>query len=103
MAYSTIKVYTQNFSARLDEGQHFFEADWTLPRIYRTTYTTPLKGSNACEQCFHIFNAPEEMLNEYEQVIRNNAVGGASLSVGDVVEVDGEEYICCSMGWEKKS
>jgi hypothetical protein len=25
-----------------------------------------------------------------------------SLSVGDIVEVNGEDYLCCSMGWKKR-
>ena len=47
------------------------------------------------------FNAPQELLEEWQQYIAKG-YSGPSLSVGDIVQVDAEEYLCCSMGWEKR-
>ena len=52
---------------------------------------------------FHIFNAPEEILSDWEQVLARDfrAGGNYSLSVGDVVEVDGKQFLCESFGWKE--
>lgn len=80
-----------------------FQEDWSLPRKLALTYTLPSDTTPlvACEGAFHMLNAPTELLNEYEQ---NIIAGykGHSLSVGDVVEVDGVKYLCASMGWQKQ-
>jgi len=62
-----------------------------------------LKGKAIAEKLFHIFNAPEEMLNEYEQVLVGDfrKDGNYSLSVGDVVQVDDTYYLCESFGWKE--
>lgn len=100
---TTVRIYTQDFDKRGDrEGYQFFTSDWSLPRKHVYTYLTDAKGSDAAEQAFHIFNAPESMLQEWQKYIQQG-YSGPSLSVGDVVEVNGEEYLCCSVGWEKRS
>ena len=88
---TTVRIYTQDFDKRGDrEGYHFFTSDWTLPRKHVYTYLTEAKGERAAEQAFHIFNAPECMLQEWQKFIAKG-YRGPSLSVGDVVEVDGVE------------
>ena len=98
---TAVRIHIQDMQAGLGHAQHFFEADWSLPRKHVYTYLTDCKGSDAAEQAFHIFNAPESMLAEWQRYIAQN-YSGPSLSVGDIVEVDGVEYLCCSMGWKTR-
>lgn len=60
-------------------------------------------GKEVAEFVFHILNAPEELLDEVELNIANDfrAPGNYSLSTGDIVEVDGEHFLCESIGWKK--
>jgi hypothetical protein len=97
-----VRIFVQDYNIMLRGARFFFEADWCLPRKHVYTYMTDAKGSDAAEQAFHIFNAPEDMLQEWQRFIAKG-YKGPSLSVGDVVEVDGEEYLCCSVGWEKRN
>lgn len=100
---TTVRIFVQDLEAgRGIPGYQYFTSDWSLPRNHHYTYLTEAKGSDAAEQAFHIFNAPEEWLEEWQKYIARG-YSGPSLSVGDVVEVDGEEYLCCSMGWEKRN
>lgn len=96
-----VRIYIQDYSALKDGSRHFFEADWDLPRKHIYTYLTDAEGSDAAEQAFHIFNAPESMLQEWQKYIQQG-YSGPSLSVGDIVEVNGEEYLCCSVGWKRR-
>lgn len=98
-----VRIYIQDLDRKFDrQGYEFFTSDWSLPRKHVYTYLTEAEGSDAAEQAFHIFNAPESMLQEWQKYIQQG-YSGPSLSVGDVVEVNGEEYLCCSVGWEKRS
>ena len=100
---TTVRIFTQDFDRKFGrEGYQFFTSDWSLPRKHAYTYLTDAKGKDAAEEAFHIFNAPLELLNEWQQYI-SRSYSGTSLSVGDVVEVNGEEYLCCSVGWERRS
>lgn len=100
---TTVRIHIQDLDRKFDrQGYQFFTSDWTLPRKHVYTYLTDAEGYEACNEAFHIFNAPESMLEEWQQYIQKG-YKGHSLSVGDVVEVDGEEYICCSFGWEKRN
>ena len=98
---TTVRIFVQDYSITLRGAKNFFEADWDLPRKHVYTYLTDAKGSDAAEQAFHIFNAPEEMLQEWQKFVAQG-YKGPSLSVGDIVEVDGEDYLCCSLGWKKR-
>lgn len=99
---TTIRIHIQDLNARHGlEGYQYFTSNWSLPRNHRYTYRSDLKGIDACEEAFHIFNAPEDLLEEWQKYIAR-AYKGPSFSVGDVVEVDGVEYICCSFGWKKR-
>ena len=100
---TTVRIYTQDLDNKFDhQGHEYFTCDWLLPRKHVYTYLTEAKGSDAAEQAFHIFNAPESMLAEWQRYIQQG-YSGPSLSVGDIVEVNGEDYLCCSMGWKKRS
>ena len=52
---------------------------------------------------FHILNAPEELLEDWERSIAEEfrALDNYSLSVGDVVEVEGTQWLCESFGWKE--
>ncbi len=58
-------------------------------------------NEDACEWVFHLSNAPDEMLDYHERELARlyRARGLASLSVGDVVEVDGARFACGGTGW----
>ena len=100
---TTVRIYTQDLDNKFaHQGHEYFTCDWLLPRKHVYTYLTEAKGSDAAEQAFHIFNAPESMLAEWQRYIQQG-YSGPSLSVGDIVEVNGEDYLCCSMGWKKRS
>jgi hypothetical protein len=101
----TVRIFSQDLD-RVDRkaGQFAFTSDWSLPRKHTFTYYTDKDGEQAAEQAYHIFNAPETMLNEFERHIVSNAREHShdmhSLSVGDVVRVGDEvEYLCASEGW----
>jgi hypothetical protein len=96
-----VRVYIQDYTALKDSSRRFFEADWDLPRKHVYTYLTDAKGQEAAEEAFHIFNAPEDMLKEWQKFIAKG-YSGPSLSVGDLVEVDGKDYLCCSVGWKRR-
>lgn len=100
---TTVRIHIQDLEAgRGIPGYQYFTSDWTLPRNHRYTYLTDSKGIDACEEAFTIFNAPEDYLEEWQKFIARG-YKGPSLSVGDIVEVNGEDYLCCSIGWEKRS
>jgi len=98
---TTVRIHIQNYDALKGLGRAF-EADWSLPRTHAYTYLTDKKGQEAAEEAFHIFNAPADLLEEWQQFIQQGYTF-PSLSVGDLVEVNGEDYLCCSVGWEKRS
>ena len=47
-----------------------------------------------------MFNAPFEYLNEEDQAVFKLYRPLRSLSVGDVVEINGLRYQCMPIGWE---
>jgi hypothetical protein len=99
----TVRIYTQDLDA-MDRyiGQYAFTSSWDLPRKHRFTYFTDKDGEEAAQECYHITNAPLEILNEFEKHIADQfrATKTMSLSVGDVVRVGDEvEYLCASEGW----
>ena len=54
------------------------------------------EGVEAAEEVFDLTNNPSRQQERVEVYGR-----GPSLSSGDIVEVDGVNYLCCSFGWEK--
>ena len=98
-----VRIFTQDLD-RIDrsQGQLAFTSSWDLPRRHTFTYFTDKDGEEAAQECYHITNAPEEILNEFEQHIAGlfRSTKTMSLSVGDVVRVgDQMEYLCASEGW----
>ena len=57
---------------------------------------TTLVGEAAAEEMFDLSNNPSRQ-DERDQLWGRRR----SLSVGDVVHVDGESFLCLSMGWHK--
>jgi hypothetical protein len=102
---NTIKIH------RPTNHRDQWDADEKTPRskIYETVIHKSFKmnheriGEEVAEYVFHILNAPEEMLSEVELNIANDfrGPGNHSLSTGDVVEVDGESFLCESFGWKQ--
>lgn len=65
---------------------------------YKTVFThqvNGLEGKAVAEEMFDLTNNPGRQ-EEREKVYGR----GRSLSVGDIVEVDGVDYVCCSLGWK---
>lgn len=59
---------------------------------------------DACERLFHILNAPDELLSDAErQVLGDYHRSHPSLSMGDVVEINGKRYACDHVGWKEIS
>ena len=102
---NAIKIFSQDLD-KMDRsaGQYAFTSEWNLPRKHTYTYFSSKDGERAAEECYHIFNAPDSMLNDFEKHIASEARSKVfdmhSLSVGDVVRVGNEvEYLCASEGW----
>ena len=68
------------------------------PEIYKKVWdgethrTVPKKMTEFLEDLFYVFNSSD---------VRPPNYGGRSLSVSDVVVVDGVPYFCDSIGWRK--
>ena len=98
-----VRILAQDFNSKNKlQGYNFFTSDWSLPRKHVYTYITEEEGYGAAEEAFRIFNAPRELLAEWQQYI-SKGYSGPSLSVGDIVEVNDEEYLCCSQGWKTRT
>lgn len=78
-----------------------FKPDHNLVRTHLAQYTTsapitvPFVGQDAAEEAFDLTNNPQRQIERLEKYGR-----GKSVSVGDVVEVDGVNYLCESFGWD---
>lgn len=55
-------------------------------------------GERAAEEMFDLTNNPSRQ--EERELMYGN---GRSVSSGDIIRVDGVDYLCCSVGWEKLS
>ena len=60
------------------------------------TLQVEVDGEAAAEEMFDLSNNPSR---QHERNIKWGA--NRSLSVGDVVHVDGESFLCASFGWKK--
>ena len=58
-------------------------------------FTTHHTGKDAAEEAFDLTNNPSRE-QEREEVYGR----GRSVSVGDIVRVDNEEWVCMSTGWQ---
>jgi hypothetical protein len=63
--------------------------------IHTTTISIlDLQGAELAEEMFDLTNNPGR------QAERERVYGrGRSVSVGDIVNVDGVDYVCCDVGW----
>jgi hypothetical protein len=98
---TNIRIHIQDHYKAFLAKQPVFQAVWDLPRTLAFTYSTNATGEAAAEEAFYIFNAPHDALEEWQKLIVEG-YHGASISVGDIVEVDGVEYLCASMSWETR-
>jgi hypothetical protein len=75
----------------------------TRTEVFKTSSNKVKSGKDGAEQMFHILNAPEELLEDWERSIAEEfrALDNYSLSVGDVVEVEGTQWLCKSFGWKE--
>ena len=94
-----VRIHSQDLD-KMDRsaGQYAFEPNWDLPRRHTLSYLSEETGRAIADEAFHILNAPDELLNIQQQQIAQYSKGH-SLSVGDVVEAEGIEYMCAPMGW----
>ena len=99
---NNIKIHrplNHRFSFEADENtERKVVFEYELPTIKKERF-----GEQVAELVFHITNAPEEMLSEEELKVANafRAKDNYSLSTGDVVEVDGDYFLCESFGWKQ--
>ena len=85
-----VRILIQDLDKKFDrEGYQFFTSDWSLPRKHVYTYLTEAEGYGAAEEAFHIFNAPLEMLEEWQQYIEqtNDARMRANLAKVKLEEI----------------
>ena len=103
---NTIEIHRpcETRAIAFDAGEHalrekIYEADF--PQSFRMNYVRI--GEEVAEYVFHVLNAPEEILSEEELKIANDfrSKKHYSLSCGDIVVVDGEYFLCQSIGWKK--
>lgn len=98
---TTVKLFVQDYKETQLKGLRGFEENWELPRKIALQFETELTGEAAAEQAFHLTNAPEEMFEGQERIMVES-YRGPSMSVGDIAEVDGVEYLCAGIGWKKR-
>lgn len=96
-----VNFLKKDYKALGEKGLSLFEASWDMPRIHAFSFSTTKTGVDAAEQLFHLTNAPHEVLNEVE-IATLAGYRGPSMSVGDIAQVDGVEYLCDSIGWIKR-
>jgi hypothetical protein len=101
-----VVILVKDYEKIMEGGNKYpmnvFSAVWNLPRKELFSYYTQFSGEAAAEEAFHITGAPDECLtNEQRYILKSNNYKGPSVSVGDVVSVDGVKFLCDSSGWVK--
>ena len=101
MAVATIKLVNGELM-----GQFYFTSDpITLARklisegYYKVQGSMGIEGKNGmdvAEEIFDLTNNPSRQ-EEREELYGNFR----SVSVGDIVNVDGNDWLCCKQGWWK--
>lgn len=90
-----IKVYVWKFVSEIADNQ-------VLMRAAEYEEYQQIDSEGAAEHAFHIFNAPEECLEEKEiQILGDYHKRFPSLSTGDYVKAGNDCFLCKSIGWEK--
>ena len=69
-------------------------------RVFAYTDGVSINDEEILGRAFKMFNAPFEYLNEEDQAVFKRYRPLRSLSVGDVVEINGLRYQCMPIGWE---
>ncbi len=77
---NTMQVAAKNISQYIDAGN----------------YKTDQTGSDAAEEMFDLTNNPSRSSERLQKYGRNR-----SLSTGDIVTVDGVDFVCMSIGWKE--
>jgi len=96
MSKVTIKLAPIDIRPGLMSGRYKLEvAQFLLPKYeVQPSFETELTGQKAAEEAFDLTNNPSR------QSERELSYGRLrSVSVGDIVEVDGVNYFCDSFGW----
>ena len=75
----------------------FSHYNWCKDQINLKDYEVVYEGELECSE---ILEALEELF-EIFNIRRPNDFKGRSMSVSDIVEVDGENYYCDAFGWVK--
>jgi hypothetical protein len=82
---------------------HFFGYEHGHPVRKAFTYDAPTTSGliELADEAFAAFNAPLELLAPAYRKIAEayRAAGNRSLSVGDVLQIDGTWLACASVGW----
>lgn len=101
MAVATIKLVDEQFM-----GEFYFRKDQQITtarsllkdgwyRIQGTMGVPGREGESVAEEIFDLTNNPSRQ-EEREEIYGR----GRSVSVGDIVNVDGVNLLCASQGWE---
>ena len=95
----SIQLHTQDWHSLGNRDKDGWDKDRKLAFSYEVE--SELDPEGLAEQAFHITNAPTEFIPEELRFVREQ-YRGPSLSVGDVVVVDGKEFLCAGCGWETR-
>jgi hypothetical protein len=99
MAVATIKLVNEQFM-----GEFYFRKDQEATarslkkdgwyRVQGSMGVPGMEGMDVAEEVFDLTNNPSRQDEREELYGRDRSV-----SVGDIVNVDGTDYLCASMGW----
>ena len=101
MAVATIKLVNEDFL-----GEFYFQKDPTALakqlmregryKVHGSMGVPGMEGEAVPEEVFDLTNNPGRQYEREDMYGRHRSV-----SVGDIVNVDGADWLCCSMGWWK--
>lgn len=97
MNLNTVNLYIQDFNG--NEARDLFTPREDLNRSNLFSYKTELSGEDAAEEAFHLTNIPSGYLTD-DQKEKVEGYKFSSLSVGDIVEVNDEKFLCMPSGWK---
>jgi hypothetical protein len=99
MAVATIKLVNEQFM-----GEFYFRKNQEATarsllkdgwyRVQGTMGVPGMDGEAVAEEVFDLTNNPSR--EEERQALYGNS---RSVSVGDIVNVDGADWLCCKQGW----
>ena len=85
--------------------------DWVVDEFHYIIKHEEWKHESLCDRIFYLLNHYEHnplAIDFYEDQnpkgqnwLKENNVGHTSMSVGDIVVIDGTHYYCASFGWKK--